>query len=127
MTTLILNHTRMFVLKPLFLWKRVSGRFLEINARGAITTALLASTGLLLIMYLALLYGMSSLGFDLREKGSVYKELAESKLRLELRLHEREAVLLDEHDQVFSEMERATHIHYLTPENVAASDVLATP
>lgn len=95
--------------------------FYGLNKRGVITIALAGVIGLGVIAYIAAIYSMFSLSFEVRAATREAEIRNERNIALELNIQRRETDFARINSEVFLSMEKIATIKYLTAENVAVN------
>lgn len=123
MTILTLAHHTKASIHTSYRQTRAVQWFLYANRRGTVTIMLFVALTLGAGLYLGALFQTFQSGFALRKDTVVRERTQDAVAKLELKVQERQASLVSEHEQILASMEKITSITYLTPERVAVSTV----
>ncbi len=108
-------------------WKAVTRLFLNINKEGIFTWVSIAIIIVSAVGYIASIYLVFGLGFNIQNKSEELSHLEAVVTRKELKLHEAQVGLAKGGSELIRSMEKVTSVKYLVPDSFAASDIMGNP
>lgn len=119
MTIIALTLQRLISLRVASPLARAQDVFSRINARGIVTIGCGVVIGSAIAMYLGAMAMLFHRGLQVQDASRVITRLEQDLLTSEIRLQERDAGFMQDHEAILQSMEKISSINYLSLESVA--------